>query len=584
MNIAIRVDASQRIGTGHVMRCLTLAEGLRRQGAIVHFACRDLQGNMISQIRERGLKVHVFSGSTSDNTGQLTYASWLEGDWETDAEQCRAVLAAIGDVEWLIVDHYALDARWERYVGELAHQTLVIDDLADRPHECDMLLDQNLGDGLRYASLVPSPCKLLLGPRFALLRPEFRLERLRAAKRSDKQYIQRLLVFMGGADPDNQTSKALDAFESLRPDGIHCDVVVGASNPRAKEIESRCEKITGAVFHHCVDNMHELMGYADLGIFSAGSATWERCSVGLPAVVIAIAENQRLIAAHTARAGASVYLGEAQRVNAFDIAETVAAFLHAPEELYEMRSAALALVDGRGLDRVLAALTGRGLKLAIVSDSNSWINTYLPDLIKDWCSDGHQVRWVHDVKELPNGDCAFLLGCGQIAGPEILTRNVHNLVVHESPLPRGKGWAPLTWQVLEGHNKIPISILEVVNRVDSGDIYVEDYMQFAGHELCQELRAVQANSTIVLCRAFVNTYPWVLSSARSQVGESTFYRKRAPEDSRLDPEATLRDQFNLLRVVDNDRYPAFFELKGHRYVLKIERADHVQEQRKRGSQ
>lgn len=145
----------------------------------------------------------------------------------------------------------------------------------------------------------------------------------------------------------------------------------------------------------------------------------------------------------------------------------------------------------------------------------------------------------------------------------------HNLVVHESDLPHGKGWSPLTWQILEGKNQIPVTMIEAEEKVDSGVIYAQEWIDFQGHELVEELRAAQAKATIRLCEKFVSRYPGIVDAAREQTGEENFYPRRKPGDSRLDPDMTIREQFNLLRVVDNENYPAWFEMGGQRYVVKI---------------
>lgn len=142
--------------------------------------------------------------------------------------------------------------------------------------------------------------------------------------------------------------------------------------------------------------------------------------------------------------------------------------------------------------------------------------------------------------------------------------------MHESDLPQGKGWSPLTWQILDGQPRIPVTLIEAAERVDSGVIYAQRWLEFQGHELIDELRAAQAEATHDLCRWFVDTYPRSAEQGRPQQGEESFYARRRPADSRLDPEQPLAEQFNLLRVVDNERYPAFFEWRGKRYTLSID--------------
>ncbi|MDE1970807.1 MAG: methionyl-tRNA formyltransferase [Patescibacteria group bacterium] len=164
------------------------------------------------------------------------------------------------------------------------------------------------------------------------------------------------------------------------------------------------------------------------------------------------------------------------------------------------------------------------------------------------------------------GDCLFLLSCGSIVSHDILERNTHNIVIHASKLPQGRGFAPLAWQILEGKNKIWISLFEAVEKLDSGDVYFQDFISFEGHELYDEMRKLEGEKVVAMALRFVNEYP---SKGRPQHGKSTWYSKRRPCDSELNIKKTLRSQFNILRIVDNERYPAFFTYKGHTYILKI---------------
>ena len=186
---------------------------------------------------------------------------------------------------------------------------------------------------------------------------------------------------------------------------------------------------------------------------------------------------------------------------------------------------------------------------------------------------GHKVAWKHEVKEIDSGDLAFFLSCGQIVPPEILKKHHHNLVVHESNLPKGKGWSPLTWQILEGKNEISICLFEAQETVDSGEIYIKDILKFKGTELVDELRHIQAMTTIEMCLKFVREYPKIVLKGQKQKGKPSYYKRRKPQDSQLDVDKTIREQFNLLRVVDNERYPAFFEVDGERFILKVEKDD-----------
>lgn len=170
-------------------------------------------------------------------------------------------------------------------------------------------------------------------------------------------------------------------------------------------------------------------------------------------------------------------------------------------------------------------------------------------------------------------DIVFYLSYHSIVPDDVLALGGNNVVVHGSNLPKGRGWAPLTWQVLEGHDQITLTLFEATTRVDAGPIYLQEQLSFNGTELIDEMRELVGALTISMCQDFVDNYPQVVQSATQQTGESTYYSRRIPSDSRLDPEKTITEQFNLLRVVDNERYPAFFELYGRRYLLTIEACD-----------
>lgn len=205
----------------------------------------------------------------------------------------------------------------------------------------------------------------------------------------------------------------------------------------------------------------------------------------------------------------------------------------------------------------------------LVDNSDSWIIPFAKGLVKDLRESGHEVLFRSNVNEVDKGDILFLLGCTHIF--KRLELNKNNLVVHESNLPLGKGWSPLTWQIIEGKNEIPICLFEAVESVDAGPVYLVDQIHFEGHELIDELRQKQGEKTVTLCRKFVESYDKIFPA--QQEGKSTYYEKRTAKDSELDINKSLKEQFNLLRVVDNERYPAFFRYNGHDYILKISKSE-----------
>lgn len=206
-------------------------------------------------------------------------------------------------------------------------------------------------------------------------------------------------------------------------------------------------------------------------------------------------------------------------------------------------------------------------------DNPSWILPYAEDLVERLASKGDNARLVRRHEDLQVGDVAFLLGCIRILPATALKLHRRNLVVHESALPEGRGFAPLTWQILEGRDEIPVCLIEAENGADLGGIVLRDTLRFEGHELGSELRHAQGRLTIEMCLRFMAAKTPL--PPEPQLGEATNYPRRRPEDSRLDPSRSLAEQFSLLRVVDNDRYPAFFDWQGRRYVLRIEKAEEI---------
>jgi methionyl-tRNA formyltransferase len=209
--------------------------------------------------------------------------------------------------------------------------------------------------------------------------------------------------------------------------------------------------------------------------------------------------------------------------------------------------------------------------ITIVTDKNNWINSYIPQWMESLKPHQTQVIWVHDVKDIQPGLMAFFLGCEQIVGRSLLDLNQHNLVVHASDLPQGKGWSPLTWKILNGENRIPVVLFKAAEHVDSGQIYLKHTMEFSGLELIGELREVLAETTFRLCNKFIQNYPEIVKEAKEQQGEVSFYPRRTPQDSRIRPELSIQEQFQMFRVADNEKYPCYFELGGETFILKIEK-------------
>jgi UDP-2,4-diacetamido-2,4,6-trideoxy-beta-L-altropyranose hydrolase len=284
----------------------------------VSFACRPAAGDAIDFIRSRGFRVHALDAAA---------------DWHADAQQTERALAAQAPLDWIVVDHYGLDRHWESRLRACARQILVIDDLADRDHDCNALLDQNYyaGAARRYEGRVPAGCRLFLGPAFALIRGEFREAIRRPRDRSGT--VRRLLVSFGATDPTDETGKVLAAIQALDGRILECDVVVGAGNPRREQVAAQCAALPGVRCHVQTARMAELMWAADLAIGAGGTTTWERCMLGLPALTVVTSLNQLQTTTDLAAAGAIWYLGRAEVLASGDYETAIRTALLSPQRL-----------------------------------------------------------------------------------------------------------------------------------------------------------------------------------------------------------------------------------------------------------
>jgi UDP-2,4-diacetamido-2,4,6-trideoxy-beta-L-altropyranose hydrolase len=355
MRVFIRTDASRVIGSGHLMRSLALAQALRAGGADVAFITREHPGNLLALIRDAGFGVTALAAPTPDKRSVPGYAAWLGDHWEQDARASAAVIAATGTKpDWLIVDHYGIDASWERALRASVERLFVIDDLADRDHDCDLLLNQNLMEHIeaRYEGRVPERCGTMLGPRYALLQPDYAALHGRIAPR--RGAIRRLCIYFGSAERQNLTLLALRAFLSLDATDVAADVVAGDPN---SELElCRCAANHPRVQVHArLPTLAPLFARADLAVGAAGSASWERLCLGAPALAVSLADNQRETAAALHRRGLITWLGDQEAVGLPELQAALA--LRLAQGADEAASlAGPTLVDGRGVARVTAAL------------------------------------------------------------------------------------------------------------------------------------------------------------------------------------------------------------------------------------
>ncbi len=322
MHIIIRTDASVKIGSGHIMRCLTLADALAAKGAKIVFVCRELPGNMCDFIMKKGYTVWrmpYHNGYNADVT-------WSRVESLIDAQETIEILKQKCEkFDWLIADHYGIEREWETAMRPYSKQVMVIDDLANREHDCDVILDQNLYIGMesRYDSLIPSECKTFLGPEYVLLRPEFIREYFNGCIKRRTGDIHNILIFFGGSDATNETKKALEAIVAINNPNICTNVVIGSSNIYKDEIKKSCREIRNCFCHCQVNNMAQLMSEADLAIGAGGTTTWERCFLGLPAITVCIAGNQRELLHTVEKKHAILNLGWYKNVTNKDIQNSI---------------------------------------------------------------------------------------------------------------------------------------------------------------------------------------------------------------------------------------------------------------------
>ncbi|WP_196599571.1 UDP-2,4-diacetamido-2,4,6-trideoxy-beta-L-altropyranose hydrolase [Pectinatus frisingensis] len=315
MVIVFRVDSSTQIGSGHLMRCLTLAGQLqKKKNAEIIFICRNLEGNLSNLVKTHGYKLILLPAVDIFVSKLDGYAKWLTVPQDYDAYETVQQLKDLSPVDYIVVDSYAIDKKWEIQIRPYVNKIMVIDDLANRKHDCDILLDQNffLNKESRYNDLVPNNCELFLGPKYALLREEFYEAQKCLRKRTGK--VCNILVFYGGSDLTNETSKAVRALISLDLADVTADIIVGEGNLNKDAIRNLCSRYKFLRYHEQVNNMAEFMNQADLMLGAGGTTTWERHFLKLPAIVTVVADNQLQGTIDCAKAGIVTYIGEAKNV------------------------------------------------------------------------------------------------------------------------------------------------------------------------------------------------------------------------------------------------------------------------------
>lgn len=355
MQIVFRVDASVRIGTGHVMRCLNLANEFSARECECLFICRSMEGNLLDRIRTEGYPTLPLPRDIDvEEDSDLYGERWLGASQDEDAAQTMAALSQVpGNVDWLVIDHYGIDHSWESTVRPSVDKIMVIDDLANREHHADILIDQNwYGNATehRYSGLLANDCVQLFGPGFAMLPSVYRRKREQLGPR--RKDIERVLVFFGGSDNDHLTTKTIRALCDPRLRHLVVDVVLGANHAAQEEVEAEARSRGDVAVMTSLPDLSDLMASADLMIGAGGITNWERCCLGVPSIILSTAENQVEVNEALADSGLINYMGRAETVSSDDIADMIARCLEDTEGLSAQSRDMMQLVSGDGVTKI----------------------------------------------------------------------------------------------------------------------------------------------------------------------------------------------------------------------------------------
>ena len=551
MNLVIRADGGPEIGVGHLMRTLALAqEWLSQDNRIskVDYLCNSVPDWVAKRISEEGAGLVMLCGTPGS---------------DEDANEVIRYCREVEPSNWIILDGYAFGFAYQERLRAAGLKVFVLSDYAEGHHiTADVLLNQNAHANVEDYEKRDSHTKLLLGAKFALIRKEF--DRLAEVSRSFDS-CSNLLVTLGGGDSAEILQTVMTTIKPLiERKAMHCRVVTQTSYC-SSDFGDSAELVSNG-------EMPELMEWADVAISASGSTVWELAFAGAPMILISIADNQIAIGRHLHELGIAELIE-----NGEDFSDQLLGALNrvtADSKLRKRLSAGgRALVDGHGRSRCMAAI--RSVFRINLASSDGWPRERVDLFRLELEEKGHSVNVACSPDDIGDADVTFYFSFPYIVGPKVLRRSCHNLVFHASDLPEGKGWSPHIWQIIEGRNTITLTMFEATPELDAGPIVNQGMLRLEGHELICEIRRLLMDASFGLANRFVSEYPFNADSARSQESErpTNYYPKRGPDDSRLDPEKPLSEQFDLLRTVDNTAYPAFFELRGHKYILSIKKAE-----------
>jgi len=547
--VVLHPDGGGTTGLGHAWRCVGLARGLEKVDLVPIFFVSpdsDLEGF----IRAEGFRVY-----TCPNTSEAI------------------VDMSIG-AKVLAIDSYRLQKSVLSKASNNKQLIIMFDDKREPVSGVDMII--NGSPAAKAEDFENGRNKtLLLGPAYQIVRSD-----LKRRNSNRKLSPKRLLVTIGGSDPLRICTDLIDMLEGqIAPaqGGLQIDFVLGPAMDKPKTPCSHIRLMQNP------PDMAALISNADIAISGGGQSLFELLYCGVPTLALEIADNQSANLAALADADTVISCGRADKEGWREkLTTNLLALLNDAERRQCLSQNGMHQFDQLGAERIAKVIASRidqirsyssdnPRTISIVVDNNSWILPYAEELVALQNSAGDKAELFRRYDDLPTGDVAFFLGCISIASPEHLARNRRNLIVHESALPKGKGFAPVAWQVLEGARTIPICLVEAVESADSGNIIIQSSFIVEPDELLGEIRHKQGQASVTLCRRFLAEA--IPPAGEPQVGEETFYSRRTPDDSQLDPFKSIAEQFELLKITDNERYPAFFDFRGHRYQIRINKMD-----------
>jgi len=348
-----RVDASKEIGTGHLIRCLTVAHKAKIHGFNIVFICKNDKDNLKQMVVNEGFQFFEIPRELNFKIDpNVKHSKWLKSSFEHDVFKSINIIQQFIGPKYLIIDHYGIDFKWETIIKEFVDKLIVIDDLADRKHNCDFLIDQNffMDSNARYKDKLIGETKTYLGPNYAIFRDEFYVNRILVNVRTK---VQKILIFFGGSDPNNATLRTLNLINDINLENITVEVVVGSTNKHKDEIQKICNNNRNFNFHCQINYFSKLISECDLCIGAGGINLWERIFMLLPTITISVAENQDLVLQEVQKTGCIYHLGYYKNLSQNEVKKQLLRLIHNPSEIQKMSTNCKSVISSNDKDYLI---------------------------------------------------------------------------------------------------------------------------------------------------------------------------------------------------------------------------------------